>query len=349
MVKVDLKGIAKVKAKGTTYYYAWRGGPRLKGEPGSPEFVASYNEAIENRRTPDTGRFRGVVAAYKASKHYTKLADSTRKNWAPWLDRITDHFGELSIRQFDRPEKIRPVIRRWRAKWEDKPRTADYALQVLSTVLSYAVDPLGKIAGNPCDGIRRLYDGDRSEIIWTDADIAEFKAATTPKGKPACAPEMAHAVDLAAHTGLRLGDLIRLSWSHVGEDAIVLRTGKSGHRREAIVPLYDELRALLDRIPKRSTQILTSARRKPWTQSGLSTAVQRVKAAAKWEERDLHFHDLRGTAATKFYIAGVPIRVIAEIMGWEEETVEKIIRRYVGRQAATKALIERINEARKRT
>ena len=54
---------------------------------------------------------------------------------------------------------------------------------------------------------------------------------------------MAHAVDLAAHTGLRLGDLVRLSWSHVGEDAIVIRTGKSKQRREAIIPLYDESRA----------------------------------------------------------------------------------------------------------
>ena len=51
MVKVDLKGIAKVTAKGRTYWYAWRGGPRLSGEPGSPEFMASYNEAIEQRIT----------------------------------------------------------------------------------------------------------------------------------------------------------------------------------------------------------------------------------------------------------------------------------------------------------
>jgi hypothetical protein len=57
MVRVNLKGIAKVTAKGRTYWYAWRGGPRLRGEPGSAEFVQSYNEAIENRRTPDDGRF----------------------------------------------------------------------------------------------------------------------------------------------------------------------------------------------------------------------------------------------------------------------------------------------------
>jgi integrase len=42
------------------------------------------------------------------------------------------------------------------------------------------------------------------------------------------------------------------------------------------------------------------------------------------QDRDLHFHDLRGTAATRFYTAGLSVRVIAEVMGWEEEYVQKI-------------------------
>jgi hypothetical protein len=59
-------------------------------------------------------------------------------------------------------------------------------------------------------------------------------------------------------------------------------------------------------------------------------------------ELDLHFHDLRGTAATKF--GGIKPRVIAEILGSDEETVERIIRRYVDRQAATKAPIAQLDE-----
>jgi integrase len=342
MVKVDLKGIAKVTAKGRTYYYAWRGGPRLRGEPGSPEFHASYNEAIESRRTPEPGRFKSLVVLYRASADYARLADSTRKNWAPWLDRIADYFGELRIAQFDRPEKIRPLIRRWRNQWADKPRTADYGLQVLSRVLSHAVDPLGKIAGNPCEGIKQLYSGDRSEIIWTDADIAQLKTA--------CSAEIAHAVDLAAHTGLRLGDLLRLCWSHVGDDAIIIATGKSNQRREAIIPLYDGLRHVLARIPKRSPAILTNSRRGPWKKmNAFATVFVRAKTAAAMADRDLHFHDLRGTAATRFYNAGLSVRVIAEIMGWEEDNVARIIRRYVGRSAATKALIQQLNKAEKGT
>lgn len=50
-MRVVLKGVASAKkrlANGSkrTYWYAWRGGPRLDGLPGSPEFIASYNEAV---------------------------------------------------------------------------------------------------------------------------------------------------------------------------------------------------------------------------------------------------------------------------------------------------------------
>jgi integrase len=339
MVNIELKGIAKVTAKGRTYWYAWRGGPRLRGEPGSPEFMASYNDAIAERRTPDKSRFRAVVTLYKASAEYAKLADTTKRHWSPWLDRIADYFGELRIAQFDRPDKIRPLIRSWRNQWVNKPRTADFGMEVLSRVLSYAVDPMGAIASNPCEGIKSLYSADRSDIIWTAYDIAILKAN--------CSPEIAHAVDIASHTGLRLSDLVRLSWSHVGEDAIVIPTGKSRGKREAIVPLYDALRDVLARIPKRSTTILTNSLGRPW--GDLASAFVRAKTAAGMDDRDLHFHDLRGTAATYFFTAGLSERVIAEVMGWQEEHVANIIRRYVGRNAATKAAIVQLNRARQGT
>jgi integrase len=352
VVRHPAKGIAKVTAKGHTYYYAWRGGPRLRGEYGSAEFWASYNEAVADAKAPDQSRFRSLVVLYKASADYKGLADSTKSQWSKWLDKISDYFGELRIAQFERPEKIRPVIRRWRNQWADKPRTADYGMQVLSRVLSHAVDPLGKIAGNPCQGIKRLYTGDRSEIIWTDADIAQLKKAGGSRKlsgelvEAPCPPEMVHAVELASHTGLREGDLARLSWPHVGDDAITLSTGKSGGRREAIIPLFDDLRAVLARIPKRATTILTNSRGHPWKPNSLAGAFIRAKASAGMSDRDLHFHDLRGTAATRFYVAGLPIRVIAEILAWSEDQVEKIIRRYVDRTAATKAIIRQLNEHR---
>jgi integrase len=334
-MKVELKGIAKVRSKGRDYWYAWRGGPRLRGEPGSPEFMQSYNEAIEGRRAPDDGRFRSLIILYKASTAYAALAVTTKANWNPWLDRIRDYFGELRIDQFDRRDKIRPIIKKWRNRYADRPRTADFGIQVLSKVLSQAVDE-DRLTVNACEGIAHLYSGDRSEIIWTDADIIRLKKV--------CSGDIGNAVDLAALTGLRLGDLVRLSWSHIGDDEITIKTGKGRRRNtEAVIPLYDGLRELLARIPKRSTTVLTNSRKRPWTVSGLKGTFFAIKKKADF---DLHFHDLRGTAATKFYVAGLPERAIAEIMGWQEEQVTRIIRRYVGRSAATRAIIEQMSKAR---
>ena len=74
-MRVRLKGINRAKVKlangeRITYYYAWRGGPRLVGEPGSPGFIASYYAAIQSRREPDRSTFHSVIAGYKSSQDF---------------------------------------------------------------------------------------------------------------------------------------------------------------------------------------------------------------------------------------------------------------------------------------
>ena len=54
MLRIKVKGIHWTLAKladGTTkiYWYAFKNGPRIRGEYGSPEFIASYNAAIAQR------------------------------------------------------------------------------------------------------------------------------------------------------------------------------------------------------------------------------------------------------------------------------------------------------------
>ena len=340
--KNPLKGLHKVRKPGRTgefYYYAWRnGGPRIDEEYGSDEFLACFLRAREEHKAPDKTRFRGVVTDYKASSDFTGLALSTKKKWETWLDEIIDTFGDLQVRAFDHTKEIKRAIRKWRDRRADRARSADYGMQVLSRVLSFAVEQ-GDLNTNACTGFRPLYSSDRSEIIWTDADIAQVKSVASK--------ELGWAIDLAAHTGLRAGDLVRLSWSHVGEDIIEIPTGKSRGRKSAIIPLYDALRAVLGRIERRSPVVLTNAlKHRPWTRDGLGTMFHNAKVDAKMGGRGLHFHDLRGTAVTKFYLDGLAIREIAEIMAWEESQVERIIKKYVSGNAATKALIEKLNRAK---
>ena len=344
MVKVELKGVNPVRNRktGEIYYYAWRGkgAPRLTGKPGSPEFVTSFHEAVASRRAPDGSKMRGLIALYKASPAFTRKADRTRQVWGKWLDCIVERFGDYRVGLFDHPDQIKPILRRWRATYADRPRSADYAIQVLSAVLSYAVYE-GRLANNPCKGMGHLYENDRSKIIWTEADLTAFKAVARA--------DVWNGVNLAAHTGLRADDLRSLSWSHVGEDEIVIPTSKSGRRKEARVPLYDELRAVLAEIPKRSTSVLTGAQGSPLKDGPNGSDFRKAFAKAFPDARDLHFHDLRGTMATKLHVAGLNAAEIAGVMGWEEAQVERILRRYVSRSATTAAIIRKLNRTEGRT
>lgn len=330
VINVPLKGLHVVHSKGHTYYYAWRGGPRIDAPFGTPDFHAAFAEAKNPLAQLDKRRLSAWITLYKASDEYKTLADTTKRVWAPWFDHIRDEFGQLSARQFDRP-KIRVDIKKWRGKWKDRPRAADTGKQVLSRICSFMVAE-GQITINPCEGIPNLYESDRSEIIWTDGDIDQLcKTASI---------EVQRAAKLASLTGLRYGDLFKLSWSHVGAHAIEIKTGKSRKKRGAIVPITDEIRQLLNTIPRKSTVVLTNSKGRPW--KGFSSSWNDTMIEAGFADRDLHFHDLRGTAATKFFKAGFTIREIAETLAWSEERVERLIDRYVKRD---EILLDRIRRA----
>ena len=85
-MRVHLKGINSHTAKladGTTktYWYAWKGGPRLQGEPGTPEFIASYNEAAAQKIRAPTGLLFSLLQAYQASEDFRQLAQRTRDDY----------------------------------------------------------------------------------------------------------------------------------------------------------------------------------------------------------------------------------------------------------------------------
>lgn len=369
MPVVRLKGLEKstkrLRDGGTvTYWYAWRGGPRLPGTPGSPEFMAAYNAAVADRKTPKDETLAGLVGRFRASPEWAAFADTTKANWAVWPDRIcadvdAKDIGGLTFRLLD-DRRVKADILDWRDQWGHQPRSADYAMQVLSRVLSFGVSR-GLLASNVVAGVSQLYENNRADQIWTEAEIAAFTAA-------APTPEIGFIVRLAALTGLRRSDLVKVSDSHVGDVAIVMPTGKSRGRKTIVLPILGELRALLAEIaaqkaarleelttqakkkgrpePVKALTILTNTRGKPWTADGLETQVIKTKAKAKIEK---HLHDARGAFATRLRKAGLKASEIADILGWEEERVERLLATYVDRNDVVMALARRIEKNEKRS
>lgn len=324
--KNPLHGLHVVKSKGRTYYYAWRGGPKIEAAPGTKAFLEEFIAA----KSPhiDGARFGGWVQKYKASEDYKGISDKTKSNWGPILDEIRDHFGALSVRLFANP-KIRHDIRTWRDKWRNTPRSSDVRKTVLSRVCSYMVAN-GELMVNPCVGIENLYTSDRSEIIWTEVNLTALLAAASA--------QIGWVAKLAALTGMRQGDLLKLRWGNINDLAIEIKTGKSGFSRDAIIPITKPLRDLLAAIPKRALTVLTNTRKQPWG-SGFGASWQTAIERAGLKGRNLHFHDFKGTAVTNFYRASFTSQEIADIVGWEREAVENIINKYLKRD---ELLLDRI-------
>lgn len=103
LMRVELKGIHttfKKLANGMTriYYYAWRGGPRLPGKPGSPEFIAAHRKACTEREpTIGNGTLRSLTESYQKSTDFRAKAPHTRADYVKQIAKIEGKFGTLPL------------------------------------------------------------------------------------------------------------------------------------------------------------------------------------------------------------------------------------------------------------
>ena len=327
-MRILLKGINSYTARladGTTktYWYAWKGGPRLQGEPGTPEFIASYNEAAARKIKAPKGQLLSLLQSYQASDDFRQLAQRTRDDYAGIIEHVIEpEYSDFPLAAL-KDKRTRGVFLEWRDKLALKSRRqADYAWTVLARVLSWSKDR-GYIDSNPCERGGRIYRGSRAEKIWTADDEASFlKSSPTHLHLPLL---------LALWTGQRQGDLLRLPWSAYDGNHIRLKQSKTGCR--VIIPVGAPLKAALDISAKRSTIILTTAEGKPWTPDGFRSSWR--KACSKAAIVGVTFNDLRGTAVTRLALAGCTEPEIATITGHSLRDVRSILdTHYLYRDAA---------------
>jgi integrase len=266
-MRIRLKGInskRKRLADGTfrIYYYAWKGGPPLRGEPGSPEFVASYNAAVAQKVAPPKGGLLALLFRFQESAEFQfGLSPRTRRDYIKQIKRIERDFADFPIRGLDDP-RARSIFLEWRDRLaQTSLRQADYAYGTLARILSWAHDR-GLIAKNPCAKGGKLYHGTRIHKVWDDEDVARF-LRTAPS-------YLRLAMLLAINTGQRQGDLLRLPWSAYDGKQIKLRQRKTG--AYVPIPVTDELKAALDASPRQSPIMLINSEGKPWSESGFQGA-----------------------------------------------------------------------------
>jgi integrase len=343
VVRVRLEGINTVRKRLAggyvrTYYYHRATGLRLKGQPGSAEFIASYGEAEKMMRDRHVvGSIAALVRDFTLSVEFQqKLAASTQSEYRRMLTAAEVEFGDMPIAALDDP-RVRKEFLDWREKVARKSgqREADNRLSAISAMLTWATDR-GRVVANHLRGFKRLYHADRSEIIWLPEHIAAFMKA---------APlEMQRALIIGLHTGQREGDLLRLSWSSYDGGWIKLRQGKA-RRGGTLGPLVEipctaALRRMLDNMERTSALILATKTGRSfkkryfarmWDEAMKAAGLQQVQLPGMEAPVDLHFHDLRGTAVTLLSEAGCTPQQVATITGHSLKTVHRILERYLAR------------------
>lgn len=316
------------------YVYARRGGPCVHVAEGerpviTQEIMDRASAARSDMRTRQSDNLNRLIELYQRSPEWKRLGDRTKKDYRIELDKLSKKFGGVPYPVWN-DAKMRTDVMEWRSALSSKPRTADKAMVMLATVLSWSVTE-GRLNRNVAAGIPMLYSANRADVIWTGEDWTAIE--------PHCSKELWRALRFGSLTGLRLGDLVGVGWEHVGPQSIVYVSAK--RQRRVVIPILPELRALLGEAG--TGTILKNSRAAAWTESGLGGVFQKAKGKATGFNMELRLHDLRGTYATWLAKKGLTDQEIGRIVAWSEKRVAEIRRRYIDEEHVVASLVARLS------
>jgi integrase len=330
-MKIEFRGIHAVRkrlADGTVrmHYYLGRnkGAPVLKGEPGTPEFLASYQAATAKRKRDRERVTETLIDDYFDSGHFnTRLAERTRADYQKLGKAFRAKFGKVPI-AFWRDPRSRKKLRKFRdALAVYSLRQADYMWSFMSAVFSLAVDD-GELAVNPCSRGGRLYDGTRVDKIWSPEQI---DAMLGVEGYS----QLRLPLMIALWTGLHQGDILKLDWSEY--DGAFLRVNqrkgrRHGHSPKILeVPVAPALKAELDAERLDLGPMCRSSEGRPWTANGFRSSWQKAAKVAGVHGQ-VTFNDFRGTAVTRLFASGAPKKDIGIFTGHRDAEINDILERH---------------------
>src|SRR6516162_6134273 len=103
-MRINLKGLnfaTKRLADGSTrtYWYAWRGGPLLRGEPGTPEFERSWQEACGQKAKAPEGTLQSLIDYFQTTIEFTGLREITRSDYVDIIQKVIEpKFSDFPVK-----------------------------------------------------------------------------------------------------------------------------------------------------------------------------------------------------------------------------------------------------------
>lgn len=275
----------------------------LPGLPGSPEFMAAYQDAIASDGHAPPGRHKErtigyLVARFYRSAAFTNLAPSSQKAYRLILDKFSREDGHRLVR--DMPTAVAASI--IEEIGATRPGMANLTAATLKRLFSYAVR-MGMRPDNPFIGID-IYEGGEHRA-WTDREIAAYET------KWPIGTRQRVAFDLLLYTGQRVGDVAAMRRADVLSGSIPVRQEKTG--AVLLLPVHPNLMRSARACAVDGPAPLNTFGR-PMTKRSIAAIVARAARSAGLP-RDCKTHGLRKAALTRLAQHGATTHEIRAVGG----------------------------------
>ena len=192
-----------------------------------------------------------------------------------------------------------------------KSSTCNRYFAVLGAVIEYGIKHDLWNGKNPCVVVTKKPEDNNREAYWGNDKLTQLFQYCKNK-------QAQQIVRFALHSGMRRREVFDLDWSNVDMGLGVIYILQSKTRQKRIVPMSDNLKALLLEIgPKKSGKVFTMK------VSAFESAFKRAKDKAGL--KGLTFHDLRHTFATTFRVHNGSMSNLQGILG---HTTPRMTNRY---------------------
>lgn len=212
-------------------------------------------------------------------------------------------WGDLEVKGIE-PKHVLAL----RDRFGDTPASANNLLRCLSSMFAWSV-PRGWRPDNPCREVKPLKGGE---------GYAPWPREIIDSARDELRKDLWWSVALALYTGQRLSDVLAMRWDHILDGRISVVQEKT--KKRLLIPIHKDLKAILEKIPKRAVTILTSSEGTPWR--GGFQAVWRKHRPKKVAKTGLVFHGLRKSAVVTLLEAGCTTAMVQAVTGQSLQMVE---------------------------
>jgi len=288
------------------------------------EIEADRDELSNDHRQLQETTFGDLVQSYlvkitpfkKTSKAETYVLKAVQKNA---ICKVT--LRALSTRHFTsyKDQRLKNISEAGLAR----------ELNTIRHMLNIAKSELGiPLRHNPLNDLRLDFKDNRRKRRLKEGEYEKLLQAARTRQNPV----IEKVVIFAIETGMRRGEILALSWEQVDlkQRSATILESKNGYSRT--IPLTPKAITLLHGIERAVEKVF------PITTNALRMSWERMLATTDIE--DLHFHDLRHEAISRFFEMGLTVPEVASISGHRDM---KMLMRYA--HADAKRLAQKLEAA----